>query len=133
MTLLVIAGFMLFLTFFGKTFGQSLTGIGEGVSALLSPQIKPTFAPTIGLEFTPGIWEWWQGAQKWLPQLGPGPGELPLGPSGIIPQYGSLSDLLAALLLQQMPAPASTDDNQAGGDNTAGGYRILPGGGLFIR
>jgi len=66
LSLLIIAGFMVFVTFFGKQFS-------EQVSAILSPQIRPAFVPTVGLEWTEGTWEWWTGARAWLESLGIAP------------------------------------------------------------
>lgn len=61
---------LLFVTFLGKPFGAGAEAIARGVSAVLSPQIRPTLAPMIGLEFGGVIQDWWEGAKAWLVGLG---------------------------------------------------------------
>lgn len=97
LALVAIAGFMLFVTFFGKQFGESLSGVSKGISDILSPQIRPALIPTVGLEFTPGVWDWWQGAQQWWAWISgegafPGAGAAP-PPTIIRPPGGWVSTL----------------------------------------
>ena len=45
----VIAG-LAAITFFGEPFGRGAVAIGKGISAILSPEIRPALVPEIGLK-----------------------------------------------------------------------------------
>lgn len=114
--LIGLGGVLLLLAFFGRPAAAGVVGLSEALNRLISFEFRPTIAPTIGLEWTPGIWEWWESAQKWLPQA---PGEIGLGLAGIIPEYGTLSDILAKAILDalgQVPG-GGVDDTTAGADD----------------
>lgn len=89
LTLALALGAMVVLGAISKQTGAGVglaelgAGLQQAISLPLSPQIKPSIVPTIGLEFTPGIWQWWEGARSWWATIFPG-----LTPGGTPPEEG---------------------------------------------
>lgn len=84
MAAIALIAFFVGVSILGKEFGAGAREIGAGISAMLSPQIRPAVVPTIGWQYTPeaaSAIDWWrrfiEGIGAWRPQL-PGP-QLPSG------------------------------------------------------
>ena len=92
---LALVGFFVAVSMFGERFGAGAREIGAGISAMLSPQIRPAIIPVVGIETTPAIAQFGQ----------------------------AISDWIASLTIPQLPGPSATNGNggtTAGGDKDAG-------------
>ena len=68
--LLGLGAVLLVLTVMGRPAAAGLGALSEAINELISFRFEPTIVPTVGLEFTPGVWEWWRAASAWFERGG---------------------------------------------------------------
>jgi hypothetical protein len=116
MDLAIVAAGLAVVTFFGKQFGQGATGLAQGISALLSPQITPKFVPEFGLKLS-GIF-----GTSAEPSFGGGGGQSNGSGAGV--SYNNV-----ALQSNDVVTPGSRETSDIGGysRNSAGTIVLKPG------
>ena len=102
--LLGLGAVLLVLTVMGRPAAAGLGALSEAINQLISFSFEPTIKPTIGLEFTPGVWEWWRSASAFFER-----GGFQIG------------------VEQFLPGPNDTGGDTTGGTDTGlGGVPVVP-------